>query len=88
MDSKILKDGFAQIRLRVSGMLQKHKFLLKKADSAFGEYYFLETDVPIMAAEMMKAANEAGFPLRSPTGMFFPKGTSPKDFPTGKKGGK
>lgn len=88
MDRKIIKDGFAQIKVRVSGMLQNHKFALKKAGSAFGEYYFLETEVPIMAAEMMRAANEVGFPLRSPTGMFFPRGTSPKDFPTGKKGGK
>jgi hypothetical protein len=87
MDKKIIKDGFAQIKVRVSGMLQNHKFDLKKEDSAFGAYYFLESDVPIMAAEMMRAANEVGFPLRSPTGMFFPKGTTPRDFQVGAKGG-
>jgi hypothetical protein len=88
MDKKILKDGFLQIKVRVSGMLQNHKFLLKKENSAFGDYYLLETDIPIMAAEMMRAANEVGLPLRSPTGFFFPKGKSPKDFQAEGKGGK
>ncbi|MBN2122248.1 hypothetical protein JW721_04310 [Candidatus Micrarchaeota archaeon] len=81
MDKRILKDGFLQIKVRVSGMLQNHKFTLKKENSAFGDYYILETEVPIMAAEMMRAANEVEMPLRSPTGLFFPRGKSPKDFP-------
>jgi len=88
MKKKILSDGFAQIKVRVSGILQNQKFLLKKADSAFGAYYFLDSDVTIIAAEMMRAANEVGFPLRSPTGLFFPRGKSPKDFPVEGKRGK
>ena len=80
MDKKVIKQGYADIRVKVSGMLQKHRFTLKKAESAFGDYYLLEIDKPIAAAELMRAANEVGFPLRAPTGFFFPSGKGPKDF--------
>lgn len=81
MDKKIIKKGFAQVKVRVSGMLQNHKFSLKKEDSAFGKYYVLETDQPIVAAELMRAANEIDCPIRSPMGLFFPLRKGPKDFP-------
>ncbi|MFP3949759.1 MAG: hypothetical protein ACLFUZ_01555 [Candidatus Micrarchaeia archaeon] len=80
MDKKIIKKGSAEIRVRVSGMIQKHKFNLKKEDSAFGKYYFLETDQPIIISELMRVANEVDFPIRAPTGFFFPNGKGPKNF--------
>ncbi len=80
MDKKIIKQGDVEIKVRVSGVLQKHKFTLKKENSAFGDYYVLEIDQPLMLAELMRAANEVGFPIRAPTGFFFPNGTTPKDF--------
>ena len=80
MDKKIIRQGFAEIRVRVSGMIQKHKFTLKKEKSAFGDYYLLEIDKPIVISELMRAANEVDFPIRAPTGMFFPLGKTPKDF--------
>lgn len=80
MDKKIIKQGSVEIKVRVSGIIQKHKFTLKKEESAFGDYYILEIDQPIMLAEIMRAANEVGFPIRSSTGFFFPNGTTPKDF--------
>lgn len=84
MDKKILKDGFAEIQVRASGMLQKHKFNLKEAKSAFGDYYLLEIDVPLGVAEVMRVANEVDLPVKAPTGFFFPSGKSPKDFPVKK----
>jgi hypothetical protein len=86
MDKKVLKQGYADIRLRVSGMLQKHRFTLKTEKSAFGNYYLLETGVPMPSAELVRSANEVGFPLRSPTGLFFPPGKGPKDFLVGGEG--
>ena len=80
MDKKIIKQGYAEIKVRVSGVIQKHKFTLKKEESAFGDYYVLETDQPIILAELMRAANEVDCPLRAPTGFFFPNGKTPKDF--------
>ena len=84
MDKKILKHGFAEIQVRASGMLQKHKFSLKKEKSAFGDYYLLEIDQPIGVAELMRVANEVDLPIRAPTGFFFPNGKTPKDFPVNK----
>ncbi len=84
MDKKILKSGFAELQVKASGMLQKHKFTLKKESSAFGEYYLLEIEVPIGISELMRIANEVDLPVRAPTGFFFPKGKSPKDFPVKK----
>ena len=84
MDKKIIKDGFAEIQVRASGMLQKHKFTLKEERSAFGDYYLLETDAPIGVAEVMRVANEVDLPVKAPTGFSFPKGKSPKDFPVKK----
>ena len=80
MDKKIIKQGFAEIRVKVSGVIQKHKFTLKKESSAFGDYYVLEIDKPIIVAELMRAANEIDCPLRALTGFFFPNGKGPKDF--------
>jgi len=84
MDKKIIKKGFAEIQVRASGMLQKHKFNLKKEKSAFGEYYLLEIEAPISLSELMRIANEVDLPVRSLTGFFFPNGKSPKDFPVKK----
>jgi hypothetical protein len=84
MDKKILKQGSAEIRVRVSGIIQKHKFELKKENSAFGDYYVLETSQPLVIAELMRVANEADFPVRAPTGFYFPNGKTPKDFLVGK----
>jgi hypothetical protein len=80
MDKKIIKQGYAEIRVRVSGVIQKHKFTLKEEKSAFGDYYVLEIDQPIMLAELLRAANEVDSPLRATTGFFFPIGKTPKDF--------
>ena len=80
MDKKIIARGFAELRVRVAGVIQKHKFTLRKEKSAFGDYYLLEIDKPIVVSELMRAANEVGFPLRAPTGFFFPTGKTPKDF--------
>lgn len=85
MDKKIIHDGFADIRLRVSGMIQKHRFTLKKEPSAYGEYYMLCLDKTIMAAEALKTANEVGFPLKVQNGLFFPAGKTPKDFLVGEQ---
>ena len=84
MDKKIIKQGSAEIRVKVSGMIQKHKFTLKKESSAFGDYYLLEIDQPIIIAELMRVANETDFPIRAPTGFYFPNGKTPKDFLVGK----
>ncbi len=80
MDKKIIKKGYAEIQIRASGMLQKHKFLLKEEKSAFGNYYVLEIDQPVGLAELMRISNEVGFPVRATTGFFFPTGTGPTDF--------
>lgn len=83
MDKKIIKKGFAEIRIRVSGIIQKHRFELKKEKSAFGEFYMLTIDRVVMAAEALRAANEVGFPIRAQNGVFFPAGKAPKDFLAG-----
>ncbi|MBD3398183.1 hypothetical protein GF412_03255 [Candidatus Micrarchaeota archaeon] len=80
MDKKVIKQGYAEIKVKVSGMIQKHKFELKKEGSAFGDYYLLETDQPIIIVELMRVANEIDLPIRAPTGFFFPQGKTPKDF--------
>jgi hypothetical protein len=85
MNKKIIRQGFADIRLRVSGMIQKHRFELKKEKSAYGDYYMLCLDKIIMAAEALKAANEVGFPLKVQNGLFFPAGKAPRDFLAGEK---
>jgi len=85
MNRKIIKQGFADIRLRVSGMIQKHRFELKKEKSAFGDYYMLCLDKIVIAAEALKTANEVGFPLKVQNGLFFPAGKTPRDFLAGEK---
>lgn len=85
MDKKIIKKGFAEIRVRVSGIIQKQRFELRKEKSAYGEYYILCIGITLMAAEALRAANESGFPVRAANGVFFPLGTTPKNFLAGEE---
>ncbi|MEM4272301.1 MAG: hypothetical protein QXH30_01815 [Candidatus Bilamarchaeaceae archaeon] len=83
MDKKVIRQGFADIRLRVSGMIQKHRFILKKEPSSYGKYYVLCLGKTVLASEALKAANEAGFPIKAQNGLFFPAGKGPRDFLAG-----
>jgi len=76
---QILSQGFVESRVKVAGLLQRHKFFVVKEKTPFGEVAYLEAKTNVPQAELARLAAESGFPVRSPLGVAFPPGKSPKD---------
>ena len=79
---QILSQGFAEIRVKVAGIQQRHKFVIVKEKTAFGEVPYLETKGNVTVSELARLAQEFDLPVRSPLGKVFPPGKGPKDFAT------
>ena len=77
---QILSQGHAEIRVKVGGIIQRHKFLIVKEKTAFGEVPYLETKGSVTVSELARLSQELGLPVRSPLGTAFPPGKGTKDF--------
>ncbi|MGC8629016.1 MAG: hypothetical protein ACP5T4_02285 [Candidatus Micrarchaeia archaeon] len=80
MTKLILKKGFVEVRVNISGIFQKVTFKVEKEKSGGIEYTTLHTDKLVGISDLAKIAAETGLPAESPTGKVFPKGKSAKDF--------
>jgi len=79
---RIISQGYVDVRIRIGGILQKHRLTVGKEKTAFGEMTRLVSKVDIPAGEMVRLANELQLPIKTPTGKVFPKGKGPADFTT------
>jgi len=80
---EILKQGFAEIRLRRTGTWQRHKFMIVREKTAFGEVSFLVAQFPnLPKTELVRIADEIQLPVKSGDNVAFPKGKMTKDFVT------
>lgn len=77
---QILKDGFADLRVRVGGVLQRHRFTIVREQTAFGLVPYLVTKSHIPNLEMLRVSEGIGLPLKSKDLSVFPKGKMAKDF--------
>jgi hypothetical protein len=80
MNADILQKGFVEVKVRIAGVLQRHRFVVTYETTAFGKVVYLETRVPMPLAELYRVANELDLPVKAPTGTLFPQGKGPKDF--------
>ncbi len=82
MNTAIVKKGSAEAEVKITGMLQIHKFLVAKEKTAFGEIPVLnpEKKVTLPLTEAIKVANQLDLPVRSASGLVFPAGKFAKDF--------
>ena len=77
---EIIAQGYIDLRERVGGIIQAHRFLVQKEKTGFGEILILVTKGNVAAGELARLAEEMQLPLRSPFGTAFPRGKGPKDF--------
>ena len=80
MNAEILASGYTDVKVRVAGVLQRHRLTVTYERTAFGRVVYLETRVPIPTGELFRVANELDMPVKAPTGTIFPQGKGPKDF--------
>lgn len=80
MNTEIVQKGFAEAKVRIAGVLQKHRLVVTYETTAFGKVVYLKTKVPIPVGELYRVANELDMPLKAPTGTVFPTGKGPNDF--------
>lgn len=78
--SVILQQGFADVKVRVAGILQRHRLTVEYERTAFGNVPYLVTKANIPAMELLRIANELQLPIKAPAGTFFPEGKAPKDY--------
>ena len=77
---QIIQQGYADLHLRVGGILQLHRFVVTKEKTGFGEVLFLVTKGKVAPGELARASEELQIPLKSPLATAFPKNMGPKDF--------
>lgn len=80
---QIIKRGFVDVHVRVSGIRQCHRLTLIKENTAFGVINALATKVEIPASELLRVVEELGLPIKTPSMIVFPKGKGPADFVAG-----
>jgi hypothetical protein len=77
---EILKQGFVDFRVTARGMIQNHKFVVKREKSPFGEIPFLVVNAVVQVHELSRVAEALQLPIRSGSAVAFPKGKMAKDF--------
>ncbi len=80
LKEQIISNGFIEVRLRVGGILQRHKFTVAYDQTPTGRVRYLVSNANIPAAQLANLANEYQLPFRSPLGTAFPPGKASKDF--------
>jgi len=77
---KALKDGFFDLRVQRSGVYQQLRFKIAREKTAAGEIPFIVPDRIIDLPELLRICDSAQLPLKSATGILFPKGKMLRDF--------
>jgi hypothetical protein len=77
---EIIKRGYVDVHVRVAGIRQIHRLIVRREHTAFGEIPCLTTNVNIATAELLRIADELGLPVKSQSTLVFPKGKGPNDF--------
>lgn len=77
---EIVKKGWVEVRVKVGGRMQVHKLELVWEETGFGYVTYLESRFPIPPVELIRIANELGFPVMYKSSKAFPKNTTAKDF--------
>jgi hypothetical protein len=84
----IIKRGYVDVKVFVTGLRQSHRLEVKVEKTAVGNVPFLICRHYIPPAEMVRLAEELKLPIKHKDTVVFPRGTSPASFakkPSGKK---
>ncbi len=78
--SEILKKGYVDVKIRAQGIRQSHRLYVKTEKMKQGVITYLDAQHYIPTTELVRLANELGFPIKHRSTLVFPKGKMPKDF--------
>lgn len=76
----IIRQGYVDVKVRVSGMRQSHRLHLKKEMTAHGRMPVLVAQHYIPRQELVKLAEQFQLPVKHKDVLAMPKGKMPKDF--------
>jgi len=76
----VLRKGFCEVPVVVSGVRRKHKFIVRVKPSPEGPIPVLETSPRVPEREMLKVANKLLLPVTNGVATVFPTGMSDIDF--------
>ena len=77
---EILKKGFVDVKVYVSGLRQAHRLELQQVKTAQGILPVLNAKHYIPTAELVKLSEALGLPIKHKTTLVFPKGTMAAKF--------
>lgn len=77
---EILKQGYVDVRVRVTGLRQNHRLTVEKDRTSRGILTYLSSKHYIPTQELVRLAEELQFPIKHNSTVVFPKGKMPKDF--------
>ncbi len=78
--ARILKQGYARIRVKRSGMFQFQVFKVRRVELGNAHFVELFLDRVLDMSELQRVANETHLPVEAENGRAFPEGTGAKDF--------
>lgn len=76
----ILKQGFIDVKVQVSGLRQSHRFTVYYDKTSRGIVPYLLSKLIVPLPELMKVAQDTSLPVRCGKNIVFPRGKSPSDF--------
>jgi hypothetical protein len=79
---EILAQGFVEYRIKLTGVIQLHRFNVVREKTPFGEVPFLVavTTRPLTQGALVSAAEVLGLPIKASGITVYPKGKMAKDF--------
>ncbi len=75
----ILKQGFIDVKVQVTGLRQSHRFSVYYDKTSKGLVPYLVSKLIVPVQELMKVASETGLPVRCGKNVVFPRGKTPAD---------
>lgn len=76
----ILKQGYVDIKVQVTGLRQAHRLQVVKEKTSRGTLTYLAAKHYIPTSELVRIAEILQFPVKHKDTVVFPKGKMPKDF--------
>ena len=80
MKDEVLKKGYIDVKVNVTGLRQAHRLHVKKEKVPQGILTVLESQHYIPTAELVRLAEMLQLPIKHKKTVVFPKGKMPKDF--------
>lgn len=77
---EILRRGYVDVKVFVSGLRQSHRLTISKEKTAHGMVPFLVCKYYIPTNELVRLSEELGLPIKHKEVTVFPRGTMPSHF--------